>query len=334
MTVGGSRGGVWRAQCRQRGAPVLLAGLALFCATGAQADEGGASVYIPGQFASFAAEPDDPGFSFETSYYHRYASASRTFPIDGGIDTGIAVTEDYVFLMPTYAFTDRILGGRLSIGVSFALGGASNSASAALIGPGGAATLASQSDAMTNFGDIAPFAALKWNAGPHNFMTYISTNVPVGAYDPNRIVSLGSGHWAIDGGVGYTFISETGLEASVTVGATKNFINPQTQYLSGTEGHLDWGVSYSLSENFYLGVAGYVFCQLEPDSGAGAVLGGFEARVNGIGPQMGYSFSTQEVAFEIELRGYKEFDAVNRPEGWNIGFVVSMSRSRHGHATR
>ena len=43
----------------------------------------GASAWLPGQFASFAAEPGDPGFALETIYYTRNASASasRTFPI-------------------------------------------------------------------------------------------------------------------------------------------------------------------------------------------------------------------------------------------------------------
>ena len=47
---------------------------------GAWADEGGASVWLPGQFASFAAVPGDPGFSMETIFYVRSASAT------GGVD--------------------------------------------------------------------------------------------------------------------------------------------------------------------------------------------------------------------------------------------------------
>jgi hypothetical protein len=30
-------------------------------------------------------------------------------------------------------------------------------------------------------------ATLKWNAGVHNFMTYLTGDIPVGAYDPTRV---------------------------------------------------------------------------------------------------------------------------------------------------
>jgi hypothetical protein len=317
----------------------MVAGhLVAFAAAGqAWADEGGASAYVPGQFASFAAAPDDPGFSLETIYYHRYAAAtaSRAFPIDGRIDFGLTVVEDWLFLTPGYTFANAVLGGHLYLGVSFAPGGLSTSITATLTGPAGNSASAGESDAITGFGDIFPSAELKWNMGRHNVMAYLGVNVPVGQYDPNRIAALGIGHWAIDGGLGYTFMSGTGIEASLTVGATKNFMNPYTQYLSGTDGHLDWGLSYSPNDNFYFGAAGYVYRQLEPDSGPdAALLGGFQSRVSAVGPQLGYSFSTGPVAFEIDLRGYKEFDALNRPEGWNIWFTVTLSRSRHGHALK
>jgi hypothetical protein len=48
---------------------------------------------------------------------------------------------------------------------------------------------------------------LKWNSGVHNFMTYATADIPVGAYDPNRIANLGLGHGAIDGGGGYTYLN-------------------------------------------------------------------------------------------------------------------------------
>ena len=48
----------------------------LLQSTAAFADEGGASVWLPGQFASFAAVPGDPGFSLETIFYVRSASAT------------------------------------------------------------------------------------------------------------------------------------------------------------------------------------------------------------------------------------------------------------------
>ncbi len=309
----------------------MLAGPALACAVHeARADESGASVWLPGQFASFAAEPGDPGFSLETIYYHRYASAaaSRAFSIGGSITAGLAVSEDYLFLTLGYTFADPVLRGQLFLGLTFAPGRANTSISATLTGPGGSSIAGGSSDTMTGIGDISPLATLKWNMGAHNVMAYVTATIPAGSYDPSRIAGLGVGHWAIDGGLGYTYANDAGVEASLTVGLTRNFINPYTQYQSGIDGHLDWGASYSPTENFYLGAAGYVYHQLGGDSGPGARLGAFQSQVTGVGPQLGYTFALGGIDIDLNLRGYGEFDAQNRPEGWNVWFTVGLSR-RH-----
>ena len=57
------------------------------------------------------------------------------------------------------------------------------------------------SDTVSGFGDFAPQASLRWNAGVHNVMTYVTGNVPLGAYDPARLSNIGIGHGALDGGV-------------------------------------------------------------------------------------------------------------------------------------
>ena len=57
---------------------------------------------------------------------------------------------------------------------------------------------------MTGFGDVLPIATLRWNNGVHNYMTYITGDIPVGAYDSTRLSNIGIGHGAIDAGGGYT----------------------------------------------------------------------------------------------------------------------------------
>jgi len=294
------------------------------------ADEGGASAWLPGQFASFAAVPGDPGFALETIYYHRSASANagRSFPIGGRIAAGLDVTEQYVFLTPSYTFAEPVLSGQLTLAATFAPGRMDSSISATLSGPGGSSLSASANDSMGGIGDLYPLATLKWAVGSHNFMTYLMPSVPIGAYDPNRFAGLGLGHWALDGGLGYTFASRSGIEVSVTAGLTYNFINPYTQYQSGMDGDIDWAASYSPTEAFYFGPVGYFYNQLGADSGAGARLGAFRSRVTAVGGQAGYGFAVAGLQVDLSLRGYKEFDADNRPEGWNVWFTVGLSRAR------
>src|SRR6185436_14746533 len=121
------------------------------------------------------------------------------------------------------------------------------------------------------------------------FMVYATTGIPAGAYQLNRLSALGIGHWAADGGVGYTYLNEkAGIEGSIVFGLTYDFINPYTQYQSGTDAHLDWALSPLLTDKFHIGAVGYVYNQITGDSGLGARLGDFRSRVAGIGPQIGF----------------------------------------------
>ena len=120
-----------------------------------------------------------------------------------------------------------------------------------------------------------------------------------------------------------------GLVTSVTGGLTYNFVNPTTGYQSGVDFHLDVGTSYSLSESLYVGGVGYLYNQISPDNGVTlARLGGFQSRVAGAGPQIGWGFTVGAVAIDLNLRAYAEFAARNRPEGVNAFLSVSFSAAK------
>ncbi len=46
--------------------------------------------------------------------------------------------------------------------------------------------------------------------------------------------------------------------------------------------------------------------------------------VSGIGPQVGYFFPVGDKKWYANLRGYYEFDARNRPEGWNVWLTLAI----------
>src|SRR5437667_11443169 len=97
-------------------------------------------------------------------------------------------------------------------------------------------------------------------------MTYITGDIPVGAYQSNRLSNLGIGHGAIDAGGGYTYFNPaTGHEFSAVAGFTYNFKNPTTQYQSGVDFHLDWGVSQFLSKKFFICLVGYDYYKISTD---------------------------------------------------------------------
>ena len=322
-------------------AGALVASLAL-CAQGAQADEGGVSFWLPGQFGSLAAVPQTPGWSMGAVYYHaslgssgnvaasREITVGRFTPtVNVNLNVNLGAQADLVLLAPTYTFATPVLGGQFAVGVTGIFGRTSASIDGTLTASAGGLTTTrtgSIGDSLTGVGDLYPMASLRWNNGVNNFMTYITGDIPVGAYDSNRLSNIGLGHAAIDGGGGYTYFNPTtGHEFSAVAGLTYNFKNPDTQYQSGVNFHVDWAASQFLSKQVFVGVVGYYYDQLTNDSGALPILNGFRSRVGGIGPQIGYIFPVGNMQGYLNLKGYGEFDAANRPSGWNTWLTLSIS---------
>ena len=159
------------------------------------------------------------------------------------------------------------------------------------VGGPGFAVGGGRTDDATGGGDLVPLASLRWNSGAHNWMTYITGDIPIGLYNSASLANIGIGHGAIDAGGGYTYFNQqTGHEFSAVLGFTYNFMNQATQYKNGVDMHLDWGASQFLTKQWQIGLVGYVYDQLSCDSGSGNRVGCFESRVVGIGPQIGYIF--------------------------------------------
>ena len=157
-------------------------------------------------------------------------------------------------------------------------------------------------------------------------MTYLTGDIPVGAYSSTRLSNLGIGHGAVDAGGGYTFFNpQAGLEFSIVAGFTYNFKNNDTQYQNGIDFHFDWGVSQFLTKQAFVGFVGYGYQQLTDDIGASPILGGFRSRVFGIGPQFGYLFPIGDMQGYLNLKAYGEFAAENRAAGWNTWLTFSIS---------
>jgi len=308
----------------------------------ASADESGISFWVPGLFGSLAAVPTTPGWSLGTVYYHTSvaasgaAAAAREFQVgrfsptvNVSLNVNLNAPPDLVFLAPTYTFATPVFGGQLAMGITGIFGRNSTTLDGTLttgFGPFAATRMGSISDSLTGFGDLYPMITLKWHDGVHNYMTYATGDIPVGAYDPNRLSNIGIGHGAIDAGGGYTYLNPmTGHEFSGVAGFTYNFKNPDTQVQSGVDFHVDWGMSKFLSKQAFVGLVGYAYQQVSNDTGGLPALGGFRSRVLGIGPQFGYIFPIGDMQGYVNIKGYGELDAANRPSGWNTWLTFAIS---------
>ncbi len=83
-------------------------------------------------------------------------------------------------------------------------------------------------------------------------------------------------------------------------------------------------MSQFISANWELGVVGYVYYQLTGDSGSGNRVGAFKSRIASVGPEVGYVFQLNGQPAYFNLRGYGEFWAQNRVEGYAIFATVSI----------
>jgi hypothetical protein len=321
---------------------VLIAALFALPLQIARADESGVSFWLPGQFGSLAAVPQTPGWSLGAVYYHTSVGASGSvaaareiqiggFPgtVNASLNANLNAQADLLLLAPTYTFAKPVLGGQLAIGVTGIFGRSATSIDGTLtagVGSVFATRMGSISDSLTGVGDLYPMVTLKWNNGVNNWMTYATGDIPVGAYDPNRLSNIGIGHGAIDGGGGYTYFNPaTGHEFSGVAGLTYNFKNPDTQVQSGVDFHFDWGASQFLSKQVFIGLVGYAYQQISNDTGPNPIQNGFRSRVLGVGPQIGYLFPIGNMQGYLNLKGYGEFDAANRPSGWNTWLTFSIS---------
>jgi len=321
---------------------VVAAAAVLLCPDVSRADQGGASFWFPGQFASLVAVQQTPGWAFGVYYYHSSVAAAGSaaaareiltgrIPATVNVDLNLSLSgrADLVALAPSYTFATPVLGGQLVVGMSGQYGG--NAASiagtlTAIAGPIVVMRSGMLEGSLTSYGDLAPFAELLWNYGVNNYMAYVTGNIPVGDYDPMRLPNLGLGHGAIDVGGAYTYFnSATGNEFSGIAGCTYNFRNPDTQYRSGIDFHFDWGASHFFTKQLFVGIAGYAYQQITDDSGQNPILGGFRSRAFGVGPQIGYSFPVGDMQGSLSLRGYGEFGVVNRPSGWNTWLTFTIS---------
>ncbi|MBR0960052.1 SphA family protein [Bradyrhizobium japonicum] len=308
----------------------------------AHADESGVSYWLPGRFSSLAATPQVPGWSMAVVYYHTTVGASGATAaareiqigripanVNVNLNLNLNAQADLILLNPTYTFATPVLGGQLAIGVTGLFGRSSASLDGTLtatLGPLVVNRTGFIQDSITSVGDLYPQATLKWNAGVHNFMTYLTGDIPVGAYSSTRLANLGIGHAAIDGGGGYTYFNPAaGLEFSAVAGLTYNFKNYDTNYQNGIDFHVDWGMSQFLSKQFFVGLVGYGYQQISDDFGQNPILGGFRSRVLGIGPQAGFLFPVGDMQGYLNLKAYGEFEAQNRPSGWNAWITFAVS---------
>ena len=144
---------------------------------------------------------------------------------------------------------EKMLGGNVGFGVMVPVGykkvDVGIDASAQLVLPNGTVIGASRhfdfDDSSTKFGDPLLNALIGWHEGNWHWTVGALLNVPVGPWDNDSITNLSFNHWGLDTTGAVTWLDPAnGHEISVAAGFTFNWENPDTDYKTGTEFHLEW----------------------------------------------------------------------------------------------
>jgi hypothetical protein len=148
-----------------------------------------------------------------------------------------------------------------------------------------------------------------------------SVNIPGGAYQPGELSNVALNRWIGDFFGAVTYLDQTrGLELSAVGGLSVNGENPDTDYRTGTELHLDLALSQYLSKELSVGVIASHYRQISGDSGDGNRIGPFKGRVTAVGGTAGYTFALGNIPIATRLKVLREVDVENRFQG-TIGFL-------------
>jgi len=336
---------------------LVVAGFAATPDRAAAAAEDAAGFYLLGSKGPMAGFVPPPGIYLADVRYYYAGSAegdaavgvalrrtgARTATGSLTVEANIEVDAKAYYDIPTalWVAPHKVLGGHLGFSVAIPVGwkdvDVDLSARATLTLPpplnltlqrGGQFHI---DDHWLAFGDPVAGAFIGWHEGSWHWNLGVLVNVPAGAWQKDKLSNIGFNRWAADLTGAITWLDpKIGLDISAAAGFTFNVENPDTDYKTGTEFHVEFAIVQNFSKSFGLGLSGYHYQQVTGDSGAGAVLGPFKGRVTALGPTVNYNFMLGQIPVNTNVKWLKEFNASNRLEGDAALLTMTMPLSAGG----
>ncbi len=163
-----------------------------------------------------------------------------------------------------------------------------------------------------------------WTEGDLKWGTNFGIFAPTGGFTKGNLANTGKNYWTFEPSLNISYLSTTsGLELTAFAGFDVNTQNDITKYQTGTQFHFDT----TAAQHFPLlgGIASvganlFVYQQISPDSGSGALLGSFEGRTIGLGPALSYVQKLGNVNLAAEVKWLPEIAVEHRLKG-NIGWL-------------
>jgi hypothetical protein len=187
-------------------------------------------------------------------------------------------------------------------------------------------------ESTTDLGDPLANTIIGWHEGNWHWNIGTLVNIPIGPWSEQSDTNIAFHHWGLDTTAAVTWLDpKIGWELSSAAGFTFNWENPDTDYKTGTEFHVEFALLQHFSKRFAAGIAGFHYQQVTGDSGAGARLGDFKGRVTSVGPVVTYSFNLGKLPVSTQWMWTHDFNVENRLEGNLAVLTVSipLSVARH-----
>lgn len=276
------------------------------------AAESGFGAYLIGSRGILAGIEPPPGVYFASASFFYSGEFSGPISLGGqATDADLSVDLAFDLLTPVWITPLEIAGGKLGFAATLPVG---------YVG----VSLNGTSDSRVTYGDPSVAAFVGWHAGDFHWNTGATLYLPFGSYE-DRLANLALHRTAVDIFAAGTWMNtDTGLTATLAGGVTINAENDRSNYRTGTELHLEGGLSKNLGGGISIGVFGYHYEQLSPDSGTSAALA-FEGRASAVGLVLGYDFKVEEAAIAARLQILDEFNVENRFEGAPVYLTFFVS---------
>jgi hypothetical protein len=291
---------------------LIAAFVAVWPTTDAHSAEGGYSNYVPGTYGDFgmALAPTET-WTMRNDVYYYDASVDQSVRA-GNLEIGADLEFLMNFTTLLYKPDIQIFGAQLATGVFVPIVDLEIGSSVSVDG----AALSTSAD-TSGLGDVALIPlALYWNSDNlhASFVELIVT--PTGDYSSTDLVNNSLNYWSFDTNFALTYLDpNTGHDLSFDIGYIYNTENDDTDYQTGQELHLDVVLNQFLSESFALGAHGFYLRQITGDSGAGALLGDYQAEAAGAGPALLWTTRVGRQTVSLIAKWLHEFHAEHRLEG-------------------
>jgi hypothetical protein len=302
---------------------LLLLGTSAYFNHRAFAAESATGTYLLGSKESMAGFVPPPGVYVSTIDYFYSGRSNAALEFGGAVLSG-GVKADVFYALPTVLWVTpgQVLGGNVAFSATAPIGWKDINAGLSLTGPSGNTISANRGEESSAFGDPVLGAMIGWHQGSWHWNIGTLYNAPIGFWERGNPSSIGFNRSSIDTTAAVTWLDpKIGLEISTAAGFTYNFENPDTNYKTGTEFHLEWAIVQNFSKSFGFGLAGYYYQQVTGDSGVGARLGAFEGTVTALGPILNYNFTLGQIPVSTSLTYFKEFDVKNRLDDGDVGML-------------